>query len=152
MQIIVPYDSSADSAPAAFKTDVQVAVNFLEAAFTNNVTLNINVGWGEVDGTPITDALGESFFAHAPNYTYSQIVTALTAQAAQPNASPDLVAAVQTLTGLPDPTNGGNFDIGRAEAKALGLLPADNTHIDGWVGFENSAHWSYRPTATPGEK
>src|SRR5450755_1388680 len=140
MQIIVTYDSSADSAPAAFKTDVQYAVNFLEAAFTNNVTLNINVGWGEVDGTPLDPgALGESFFAQAPNYTYSQIVNALTAQAAAPNASPDLVAAVQTLTGLPDPTNGGNFDIGRPEAKALGLLPADNTHIDGWTGFDSTA-------------
>jgi hypothetical protein len=151
MQIIITYDSSADSAPAAFKADVQVAVNFLEAAFTNNVTLNINVGWGEIDGSALASGdLGESFFAQAPNYTYSQIVNALTAQAAQPNASPDLVAAVQTLTGLPDPTNGGNFDIGRPEAKALGLLPADNTHIDGWVGFDSTANWSYSSTATPG--
>jgi hypothetical protein len=151
MQIIVTYDSSADSAPAAFKTDVQVAVNFLEAAFTNNVTLNINVGWGEVDGSALRSGdLGESFFAEAPNYTYSQIVNALSAQAMLPNASPDLVAAVQTLAGLPDPTNGGNFDIGRPEAKALGLLPADNSHVDGWVGFSTSADWSYSPTATPG--
>src|SRR5262249_32136645 len=130
MQINITYDSSADSAPAAFKADVQYAVNFLEAAFTNNVTLNIDVGWGEVDGSALNPGdLGESFQAEAPNYTYSQIVNALTAQAALPNASPDLVAAVQTLTGLADPTNGGNFDIGRAEAKALGLLPADNSHI-----------------------
>jgi hypothetical protein len=150
MQIIVTYDSSAASAPAAFKTDVQIAVNFLEAAFTNNVTLNINVGWGEVDGSALTTALGESFFAQAPNYPYSQIVNALSAQAALPNASPDLVAGVQTLTGLADPTNGGNFDIGRGEAKALGLLPADNTHIDGWVGISRTADWSFSPTATPG--
>jgi hypothetical protein len=150
MQIIVTYDSSAASAPAAFAADVQIAVNFLEAAFTNNVTLNINVGWGESDGSALTTALGESFFAQAPNYTYSQIVNALSAQAALPNASPDLVAGVQTLTGLADPTNGGNFDIGRGEAKALGLLPADNTHVDGWVGISSTADWSFSPTATPG--
>src|ERR1700760_4834009 len=117
MQINVTYDSSVDAAPAAFKTDVQYAVNFLDAAFSNNVTLNINVGWGEVGGTALMPSdLGESMFAKAPTYTYSQIVGALQAQAAQPNASPDLVAAVQTLSGLPNPTDGGPFDIGLAEA------------------------------------
>ena len=44
MQINVSYDSSAANAPAGFKVDVQYAVSVLEAAFTNNVTLNIDVG------------------------------------------------------------------------------------------------------------
>jgi hypothetical protein len=151
MQINVTYDSSADSAPAAFKTDVQYAVNFLDAAFSNNVTLNIDVGWGEVHGTALLpNDLGESQFAKAPSYTYSQIVGALQAQAAQPDASPDLVAAVQTLSGLPNPTDGGPFDIGLAEAQALGLAPNNPTQLDGWVGFDsNVSDWSFSPTATP---
>jgi hypothetical protein len=151
MQINVTYDSSVDDAPAAFKVDVQCAVSVLDGMFSNNVTLNIHVGWGEVGGLALqpTD-LGESETAVAPKYTYSQIVGALQQAAGQPNASPDLVAAAQTLVGLPDPTDGGPFDIGLAEAQALGLAPNNPTANDGWVGFAaNASEWSFSTTATP---
>jgi hypothetical protein len=96
-------------------------------------------------------SLGESETAVAPKYTYSQIVGALQQAASQPNASPDLVAAAQTLSGLPDPTDGGPFDIGLAEAQALGLATNNPTANDGWVGFAaNASEWSYSTTATPG--
>ena len=151
MQINVTYDSSVDNAPAAFKVDVQYAVNVLDGMFSNNVTLNIHVGWGEVGGLALdpTD-LGESETAAAPKCTYTQIVGALQRVASQPNAAPDLVAAAQTLSGLPDPTDGGPFDIGLAEAQALGLAANNPTANDGWVGFAADASaWSYSTTATP---
>ena len=53
MQIKITYDASVSSAPAAFKTDVAYVVAVLDAAFTNNVTINIKVGWGEVGGAPL---------------------------------------------------------------------------------------------------
>ena len=151
MQINVSYDSSAANAPAGFKVDVQYAVSVLEAAFTNNVTLNIDVGWGEVDGSAIrTDDLGESLYVKAPTYTYSQIVGALEAQAAQPNLNPDLTAAISTLTGLANPTDGGPFDIGLPEAQALGLAANNPNALDGWIGFAaNASEWSYSTTGTP---
>jgi hypothetical protein len=31
----------------------------------------------------------------------------------------------------------------------LGLIAADDTSLDGYVGFSNSAPFSYSPTATP---
>ena len=34
--------------------------SFMRVEFSNPVTLNIDVGWGEVAGTPVTTALGES--------------------------------------------------------------------------------------------
>jgi len=151
MHINVSYDSTVDAAPAAFKVDVQYAVTVLDAAFSNDVTLNIHVGWGEVGGMALKSTdLGESQTAEAPTYTYSQIVGALEAQATQPNASPDLVAAVHTLSGLSDPTNGGIFDIGLAQAQALGLSPNNPTEFDGWVGFDgNASDWSFSTTKTP---
>ncbi len=80
LQINIVYDSSANSAPAAFKTAVAYVVNLLDAAFTNNVTLNIHVGWGEVNGSPITsNDLGESEEAEAPRYDYATIRDALIA-------------------------------------------------------------------------
>jgi hypothetical protein len=151
MQINVSYDSSVASAPAAFKTDVAYVVKLLDATFSNNVTLNIHIGWGEVGGQALDPSdLGESEEAGAPAYSYTDIVNALDAQALLPGASPDLQAAVQTFAGLADPTNGGTFDIGTAEAKALGLMPGNASGFDGWVGFDsNVSDWSFSPTATP---
>jgi hypothetical protein len=146
MQINVTYDSSVSAAPAAFKTAVNYAVGVLDAAFTNNVTLNINVGWGEVDGTALrSNDLGESFEAIAPKYTYSTIKDALIANA----TSPVQQAANATLPAS-DPSNGDTFDIGSAEAKALGLIAGNAPGTDGWVGFDSTAgDWSFNPTAIP---
>jgi hypothetical protein len=151
MQINVSYDSSVASAPAAFKTDVAYVVKLLDAAFSNNVTLNIHIGWGEVGGQALNPSdLGESEEAGAPAYSYTDIVNALNAQALLPGASPDLQAAAQTFVGLSDPSNGATFDIGTAEAKALGLMPGNASGFDGWVGFDsNASDWSFSPTATP---
>src|ERR1700730_10591472 len=102
MQIIVTYDSSVDTAPAAFKVAVAYVVNLFDAAFTNNVTLNIHVGWGEVDGSAVLSGdLGQSYEAQAPAYNYATIRNALVANA----AAPDQLAASSTLPAA-DPSGG----------------------------------------------
>ena len=53
LTINVTYDSSVNSAPAAFKTVVDQVVQFYENAFNDPITININVGWGEVHGTAL---------------------------------------------------------------------------------------------------
>lgn len=146
MQINVTFDASVNSAPAAFKTDVNYAVSVLDAAFTNNVTVNIKVGWGEIGGSPLAaNDLGESETAIAPAYDFSTITNALLASANSP---------VQTAADAPlpttDVTGGGIFDIGRAEAKALGLIAANAPGNDGWVGFASNSDWSYTPNVKGG--
>ncbi|MGY3690225.1 hypothetical protein ACVIGA_000305 [Bradyrhizobium sp. USDA 3240] len=146
MQINVIYDPSVASAPSGFKTAVAYVVNLLDTAFTNNVSLNIHVGWGEVGGLAISSGfLGESEEAKAPAYDYTTIRDALIAD----GTSSAQLAAFATLP-TSDPTVGETFDIGRAEAKALGLIGANDPANDGWVGFDATANWSYGPTATPG--
>ena len=146
VQINVIYDPSVASAPSGFKTAVAYVVNLLDTAFTNNVSLNIHVGWGEVGGSAISSGfLGESEEAKAPAYDYATIRDALIAD----GTSSAQLAAFATLPAL-DPTGGGTFDIGRAEAKALGLIGANDPANDGWVGFDATSNWSYGPTATPG--
>jgi hypothetical protein len=147
VQINVSYDSSVDSAPVAFKVAVAYTVSLLDAAFTNDVTLNLHVGWGEVGRAPlIAGDLGTSEEAQAPAYSYATIRNALVAN----GTAPDQLAANSTLPAT-DPTGGGTFDIGTAEAKALGLIAGNAPGIDGWVGFDNTASdWSFDPTATPG--
>lgn len=54
MQINFIYDSSVASAPAGFKAALADAASYLDSLITNNITVNIEVGWGEDDGAAIT--------------------------------------------------------------------------------------------------
>ena len=139
MQIDITYNSSVESAPAAFKTDVGIAVQYLETEFTNPVTINIDVGYGEIDGQPLqSDDLGESEWTEDVPESYSTVRNILIVRTA-PGAS--------TLpTSSPDQ---GTLYISPAEAKALGL-PVNDGGIDGYVGFSSKAHtFSYADGVAP---
>jgi hypothetical protein len=125
MIINISYDSSVASAPTAFKAAINYVVNYFDTLFINPVTININVGWGEVNGQPLSGALGQSFANLAPT-TYTQITNALVGNSA--------AASLPTN----DPTNGGPFWIPTADAKALGLPSANSAGIDGSVGFDSA--------------
>src|ERR1700691_3104686 len=129
MQIDITYDSSVNNAPAGIKTGVQAAVQYLESEFTNPVTINIDVGYGEIDGQAMgADDLGESLWSQAVSESYSSVRSALLAENA-PGAS--------TLPATsPDQ---GTLVMSTADAKALGLL-ANNGSIDGYVGFSSAAN------------
>ena len=63
LHINLVWDSSVTSSPnaSAFMAAIQSAVSMLEAAFSNPVTLNIAVGWGEYLGNKFaspTSAVG----------------------------------------------------------------------------------------------
>jgi hypothetical protein len=131
MLIKIHYDSSTATAPTGFKTVVADVVKFLDATFTNPITLNIDVGWGEVHGSTVSPgSLGESYTPSTGIYTYAEIVAALKSAATSAEAK----AAVAALPAA-DPTKGGSFFVPLAEAKALKLTGA-STAIDGWVGFD----------------
>jgi hypothetical protein len=137
MIINISYDSSVNSAPAAFRTVITAAIQFLDNIFTNPITINVDVGYGEVNGQPLdSGALGESetFFN---NYTYTQIHNALTQNA----TSADQISAVNTLPAS-DPTNGGHYWMATAEAKAVGLM-SPSSGPDGSVGFSSSVAFDY---------
>jgi Ca2+-binding RTX toxin-like protein len=126
--INVIYDSSVNSAPAGFKAEVAAAVQYFESQFTDHVTINIDVGYGEVGGYALGGgALGESL-TYLNSYGYAQVKNALTADA----TSADDASAVASLPAT-SPVNG-TFWESRAEAKADGLLGASSS-VDGYVGF-----------------
>lgn len=142
MQINFIYDSSVASAPAGFKAALADAASYLDSLITNNITVNIEVGWGEDDGAAITP---DSLSTGGPQQggigmTYTQLKAALTANATS--------AADQTmLANMPatDPTDGGYFYITAAQQKAWGLLPATATEIDGNIGFSSTVNWTFDP-------
>ncbi len=138
--INITYDSSVTAAPAGFKTAVAAAVSYLQAEFTNNLTLNINVGYGEVGGTAmVAGALGESM----TNFTrtnYSTVVNALTSHA----TSPDDQTAVASLSGT-TALSGMSFLVSTAEAKALGITSTASGSSDGSIGISSAYPMTYDP-------
>ena len=150
MQIKLIYDSSVNAAPAAFKTAMTAAASFLDELIANPITVNIQVGYGE-DGNgafPIGGnfSLGGAFYQSAVNYS-----TLKSDLAANATTVLDRLA-VGTLPAS-DPTDGAIFNVGDAEARALGLLPATSTVMDGAIGFNETVPWNYNTVgqAVPGE-
>ena len=136
MQIDITYDSSVSDAPAGFETGVMAAVQYLESEFTNPVTINIDVGYGEIDGQALDPGdLGESY---APQYlleSYDSVKSALQIQGA-PGAST-----------LPSSSPfSGSLYLAQAEAQALGLTSEVSTS---YVGFSSTSPFSYAPNVTP---
>jgi hypothetical protein len=139
--INIIWDASAANAPAAFKSVVESVVQFYESQFSNPVTLNIDVGWGEVAGTPVTTALGESESYLQP-FSYSQIVSAL-AQNASSNAQASAVNSLPSSA-----PNSNEYYLNLANATALGLITGTTT-LDGAVGFSSTLPFSYSMTSAP---
>src|SRR5882672_683907 len=125
------YNQNVNSAPAGFTATLNAVASFFQSTFSDPVTININVGFGTVNGQPLGgNALGTSL-TYLNNFTYSQLKTALTTDA----KSADDSSSVASLGN--DPT-GGNYWVSTAEAKALGLAGASG-NLDGFVGFSNVA-------------
>ena len=139
MIINVTFDQSASKLPTGFEACVEAACNYYEHLFTNNVTINIHVGYGEVGGLPFYGPPSESSANFATGLNYSQLISALTAQNA-PGASS--LPATTPLTG--------SLAMTSAEQKALGFVAANSSAIDGYMGYSAPVltHFFYDPTHT----
>ena len=137
MIINLIYEPSGDSAPSGFKTALNVAAQYLDNLITNPITVNIQVGYGDINGSPLSTNGAESS-TEGFTYSYAQLRTMLTAHA---TSADDL----QSLGNLPavDPTSGETFGVATAQFKAWGLLAANAPGIDGFVGFSNTAAFDY---------
>lgn len=131
--VIVPtFDSSVTGLAKAAQVESafdQTILTF-ESDFTDPVTVNINVSWGKVDGHPLSsNELGASWVYWWTSGSYSQTKAWLSAAA---TSAEDQTA----IANLPAKSPAGNqFVIPYAEAKALGLRPANAPGFDGYVGF-----------------
>jgi hypothetical protein len=122
----ITYDSSVGNAPIGFTSVVQQVAVFFANSFqdTTHITINIDVGYGEVDGMRMgPGALGESV-TNLQGVSDSQLTTAYSASG---------IIDVNLGNG---PTSG-NLYVSFAEAKALGIS-GQNT-IDGYVGFSSQS-------------
>jgi hypothetical protein len=129
MFINATYDQPDNVLPNGFKSTIEQVVRFFDETFTVPVTINIDIGFNEIFGQPISPPfVGQSFSSIGPSVTYAQLRSVLVHQNAPGSESLPLT----------DPI-GGRMTIGSAEAKALGFLADNSSTIDGWVGFTNAA-------------
>lgn len=129
MQIQVTFDSSVDFAPFSFRACVNAACQFYDTLFTNNVSISISVGYGEIGGQPLSaNALGNSSsFTYGASY---QQVRDILASENAPGAS-----SLPAASPLPA---GSQLYVTQAQAKALGISPIYSGGPDGYVGFATS--------------
>jgi hypothetical protein len=137
--------------PTAVQTVVNAVCAFYESIFTNNVTVNLDVGWGQLGNTGEaveSGAIGENIESLSGPYTYAQIKSAL---AADGKTVDDALADGSLTASNPAPST--TYLTTTAEAKALGLMGASNA-IDGQVGFDSTASFTFNTSngesATPG--
>jgi len=133
------FDGSTVGAPAGFFTAFTDAVQFYQTTFVDPITINLVVGWGQIDGSPLRPGnIGQSL-TNQTNVPYSSLLSALLHDA----ESPDDATAVASLpASSPTATN---FVMSRAAGKSLGLLSGKATGIDGWVGFNSNVLYSFDP-------
>lgn len=123
LQIHLLWDPSVAEAPSGFKASVTAAATTLTQLFSTDEVINLQVGWGEVGGTPMSsNDLGASAM-NGYLVDYATVADAAHAPAAGNN-----------------PTTS-EFFVATAEAKALGLTNPSASTIDGSIGFGSS--WSY---------
>ena len=135
--INITWDSSVANAPVGFTSGVLAAVAFLESQYTDPVTINISVGYGEVGGSSLgSSALGSSL-TYLAGYSYSTLYNALKADATTAADASGVAALAAT-----SPVANANYWVSTAEAKALGLMGA-STATDGYVGFSASLPFDY---------
>jgi hypothetical protein len=127
MQINVIYDTNDQS----FRNDIQAAVNTIEALVVADITVNIQVGDGDFNGTPMQTQNGGLGGSNTYFWTsYSSLSSDLQA------ADPSFFNSSNLPTGTS--VNGqSNFYISNAQERLFGILPAaaSPTDIDGYVGI-----------------
>lgn len=124
LQFDLIWDPSVASAPSGFIQAVKSAAQYLSSLFSTKEVVNVDVGYGEVDGSPLgAGALGESeSYGYLTNY--STVTGALRADGYGFSASNE-------------PKNG-QFFLTSAETKAFGLVNPTSTTLDGYVGFSST--------------
>jgi hypothetical protein len=139
--INISWDSSVQSAPSGFTTAVIAAAQYLESQFVDPVTVNVSIGYGEVNGTALgSNTLGSSL-SYLSSVSYTNLRNALAADA---TTTTDTTAVASLPSSSPV---SGTFWTTTADAKAIGLAAATGTATDGFIGFSSSLPFTYNDSS-----
>ena len=130
MLINLEFDAQAQAAPQSFRNAIQAAANVLDAEFLDNLTVNISIGYGEINGTAEPSGGSSAGPAGGVFQSYSQVrgwLSQYAAAAVQPG-----VAAMPTGSSIQGQTQ---VAVWRAQEKLMGLVSPTDTSLDGSAGF-----------------
>ena len=83
MEINVSFDQNTARLPSGFVAAVDYVAGYFDSLFTNPVTINIDVGYGEIDGAPLARGdLGESEVLRYARESYGSVVSTLQSEGA----------------------------------------------------------------------
>jgi len=140
MFINLEYEANALSAPQSFRDGMQTAANILQTAFDDNITVNIKVSYGTFGTASLPNQnTSEGDIGYSGNGTegtgvaesYSNLRSLLASHA----TSPDDFTSVNSLPNTATLQGRSSFTIGTAQGKALGVVAANSSVIDGQVGM-----------------
>jgi VCBS repeat-containing protein len=137
LNINLIYSATALAAPQSFRDGMEAAVLMLERHILDNITVNINVGYGENSGNPLpgpnvsNGGPGPTANGAGLDLTY----TALRAELAGQILSPTDQTVLLNLPMAANIEGQTDFRIGNAQARALGLANATDATVDGAIGM-----------------
>ncbi len=135
------YDTSTNSAPSGFLTAFNGAIQFYETNLTDPITINLQVGWGEVAGQNLTPGfLGQSSANQPGFFQYSTVKSALISDG---KSASDLISIANMLANYP--ISNATFKVSRRRARRVGMIAGDAAGIDGAVGFDSTAPFTFDP-------
>ncbi len=156
LQFHLIWDSSVASAPAGFKTAAIAAASEFTEMYSNAEVVNLDIGYGEVDGTTlpagsISDSIRMGTFT-----SYSTLLSALDKDAGNSTIQATADASLPSTDPLGARTKLGFFAAGgyyvtNAESKALGLMSATGAEVDGYIGLSSTAPFSYTEPVSAGQ-
>ena len=143
MGFIIDLASSISGLPAGYQQAIDTAIDYFETTITTNMTVTLAFDWGALGSN---GPVGESD-THYIGYTYAQVYQAIQNVDGSTTASSVQRAAANTLeANFPtDPTNGGQFEITTADARALGLN-SSYTGTDSTITLNSSDQYTWSQT------
>jgi hypothetical protein len=133
----------------------QRAANTFASLFTDNATINLNVGTAALGSGILAQAGSPSVSVSYTNFRNAMIADASTADdalaVASLNAGFTFSARTNYFSDAGSNAAGGDvsmsfLDVNRANAKALGLLAGNDSATDGFITFSTAFTWDYDNT------
>ncbi len=132
LTIVLNWESSALSAPQAFRDNCTAAANMIAATVKNVITVNILVGYGDYNNGQITglttSAVGGDLGGHF--HTYTALRASMVANAVTSDDT-SMLANLPNTTTLQGVTN---FFVALANEKAFGYISPTAAPNDGAIG------------------
>ncbi len=132
MQVNVIFDALAQMAPQYFKDAVQAAAKLLDTTFKNNISINIEVGYGEYPGDGSPENPGGASAAPSTGVfdSYEQVRSWLAG-----NADTAVQSGIAALPQASSIQGQSQVAVWRAQEKLMGQVASNDAGLDGYAGF-----------------